>query len=386
MKILALTNLFPSAWDPLRASFNRQQFDRLAKFHDLEVMVAVDFRDRRGGPKGAAPVLEHARAADFTFWYPPRIGRSLHGLAWYASLMAQHGARLRRERYDLLLASWGYPDAVGTARLARRLGLPYVVKVHGSDLNVVANHRLRRTQIASALRGARAVVAVSDALAARARALGVDHARVHLLYNGVDGHRFRPGDRAAARSALGLPQDAPLVLYVGNLKESKGCVDLLEAFPAVLARHPGARLVFVGSGAASATLARRAAQLGIEGQVDLAGVRAHEELPAWMQAADLLALPSHNEGVPNVVLEAMACGLPVVATRVGGIPEVVPEHAGMLVPAHDRAALEQALVQALQRDWSREAILAHAATFRWDDNIQRLDRILRDAAHTLPTT
>ena len=380
MKILALTNLFPTAWDPLRASFNLQQFDRLGRHHDLDVMVAVDFRERRRGPRGEAPVLAHAKAADFTFWYPPRIGRSLHGLAWYASLVAQHGARLRRERYDLLLASWGYPDAVGVARLARRLDVPYVVKVHGSDINVQATHRLRRPQIARALQGARAVVAVSDALAGKVRALGVDDAHVHLLYNGVDSERFRPGDRADARQALGLSSDRRIVLYVGNLKAAKGCVDLLEAFPAVLARHPDALLAFVGSGAAGAVLSRRAAQLGIEGQVLLAGARPHAELATWMQAADLLSLPSHNEGVPNVVLEAMACGLPVVATRVGGIPEVLPSQAGLLVPAHDRAALGDALVQALDRDWLREEILTHAATFRWDDNIRRLDRILQDAA------
>ncbi|MGJ4729115.1 glycosyltransferase family 4 protein [Luteimonas sp. SDU101] len=380
MRVLALTNLFPTAWDPLRASFNRQQFDRLGQYHELDVMVAVDFRDRRRGPRGEAPVLQHARCADFTFWYPPRIGRSLHGLAWYASLMAQRGAQLRRGRYDLLLASWGYPDAVGTSRLARRLGLPYVVKVHGSDLNVQAEQPLHRPQIASALRGARAVIAVSDALAGKARALGVDADRVHLLYNGVDAARFRPGDRAAARRVLELPDDGPLLLYVGNLKPAKGCVDLLEAFPAVLAHHPRARLAFVGSGAADGTLSRRAQQLGIADRVLLAGARPHDQLPAWMQAADLLSLPSHNEGVPNVVLEAMACGLPVVATRVGGIPEVLPEQAGILVPPHDHEALGRALSDALQRHWSREAILEHAAGFRWDDNVRHLDRILRDAA------
>lgn len=384
MKVLALTNLFPTAWDPLRASFNRQQFDRLGAYHELDVMVAVDFRDRRRGPRGDAPALAHARASDFTFWYPPRIGRSLHGLAWYASLMAQRGAQLRRARYDLLLASWGYPDAVGTARLARTLGLPYVVKVHGSDLNVQAEQPLHRPQIAAALRGARAVIAVSDALAGKARALGVAPGRVHLLYNGVDGERFRPGDRAAARRALEIAGDDPLVLYVGNLKPAKGCVDLLEAFPVVLAHHPRARLAFVGSGAAGATIARRAQQLGIAERVLLAGARPHEQLPLWMQAADLLSLPSHNEGVPNVVLEAMACGLPVVATRVGGIPEVLPEQAGLLVPAHDHDALGHALSDALQRGWSREAILAHAAGFRWEDNVRHLDRILRDAATPSP--
>ena len=240
-------------------------------------------------------------------------------------------------------------------------------------------------QIASALRGARAVIAVSRALADKARALGAGKDRVHLLYNGVDGARFRPGDKAAARDALGLQPDARLVIYVGNLKESKGCLDLLEAFPAVLARHPQARLAFVGSGPAGPVLERRARQLGVADCVQLAGARPHEELPTWMQAADLLALPSHNEGVPNVVLEAMACGLPVVASDVGGIPEVLPKHAGVLVPAHDQLALARALADSLQQDWQRDAIIEHAGTFRWDDNVQRLDRILRDAAGaTLP--
>ena len=380
VRILVLTNLFPSAWDPLRASFNRQQFDRLGARHDVVVMTAIDFRDRRRGRRGDPPSLLHATADDFTFWYPPRIGRSLHGATWYASLLAQQGRRLRAGRYDLLLASWAFPDAVGTRWLARRLGLPYVVKVHGSDLNVTTDFRLRRWQISRALRDAGAVVAVSQALATKARELGVPGERVRVIYNGVDGELFRPGDRAEARSALALPVDAPVVLYVGNLKLTKGCMDLLDSFPAVLARNPGARLVFVGSGGAHAGLVQRSRQLGIETNVLFAGAAAHAQLPRWMQAADVLALPSHAEGVPNVVLEAMACGLPVVATAVGGIPEVLPPTAGVQVPAHDIGAISGALNEALARTWDREAILSHACNFRWDDNIDQLDAVLRQVA------
>lgn len=386
MNILALTNLFPTAWDPLRASFNRQQFDRLGRVHDVEVMVAVDFRDRQRGRRGDPPALAHARTADFTFWYPPRIGRSLHGLAWYASLMAQRGAALRRGRYDLLLASWGYPDAVGTARLARTLGMPYVVKVHGSDLNQLADRWLQRRQIASALRGARAVIAVSAALAGRARALGAPGERVHVLYNGVDGEHFRPGDRALAREQLRLQPEAPLVLYVGNLKPGKGCLDLLEAFGELLRRRPAARLAYVGDGPAARLLRVRAGELGVADRVLFAGPRAHDELPAWMHAADLLCLPSHNEGVPNVILEAMACGLPVVASNVGGIPEVLPGHAGRMVPPRDRRALVDALDEVLGREWPPGPITAYAARYSWHDNIERLDLILRDAASPAATT
>ncbi|MDZ3823462.1 MAG: glycosyltransferase family 4 protein [Pseudoxanthomonas sp.] len=376
MRILVLSNLFPSAWDPLRASFNRQQFDRLGARHEVEVLVPVDFRQHRRPPAGAPPALAHARAGTFTFWYPPRIGRSLHALAWCASLWSQRRRWLRQGGFDLLLASWAFPDAVGTAWLARRLGLPYAVKVHGSDLNVLAGYRLRRWQIARSLRGAGAVLAVSRALAGRAVELGAAPAGVHVLYNGVDGALFRPGDRAAARRALGLPVEGRLLLFVGNLKPEKGCIDALAALPTVRDRHPGTRIAFVGEGPARARLQASAAGSGLADAVLLAGARGHAELPAWMQAADLLVLPSHNEGVPNVVLEAMSCGLPVVATAVGGIPEVLPPLAGLLVPPRDPAALAATLDQALARPWNGAAIRGHAAGFDWDDNIARLDAIL----------
>ena len=385
LKVLILTNLFPSAWDPQRAAFNRQQFERLARVHDVEVMTAIDFRDRLRGPRGD-PRLGDLKTGDFTFWYPPAIGRSLHALCWFASLVVQHGRRLRAARYDCLLASWAYPDAVAVARLARWLKLPYAVKVHGSDLNVQAGFALRRRQIASALSGAGAVIAVSRALAEKAVELGVETARVHTIYNGVDSERFAPGPQSEARQRLGAAADQRIVLYVGNLKPAKGCVDLLEAFPAVRAAVPGTQLVYIGAGSAREALAARAASLGVAADVRLLGALAHEEIADWFRAADLLCLPSHNEGVPNVVLEAMACGTPVVATRVGGIPEVVPESAGILVPAKAVDALAQALVEALGRSWDRSRIAEHARGFRWDDNIRQLSGILESVAAEHATT
>ena len=380
MKVLVLTNLFPTPWDPLRGAFNRQQFERLGRHHAVDVMTAVDFRERLRGTRGSVQVPD-LRTDHFVFVYPPRVGRALHALCWLVSLLLQRGRRLHATGYDCILASWGYPDAVAAGWLARLLGIPYVVKVHGSDLNVQATHALRRPQIRAALRGAAAVVAVSRALAGKAVALGADEARVHTLYNGVDGSRFAPGDRVAARARLALdPTDAPLLLYVGNLKDSKGCLDLLESFPAVLAAQPRARLVYVGDGPCRGALRARAHALGVEQRLQLVGPMPHDALPDWFRAADVLCLPSHNEGVPNVVLEAMACGTPVVATRVGGIPEVVPEYAGHLVPLGDRPALAAALLDAAARAWDAGAIAAHARGFSWEANIERLDALLQQAA------
>lgn len=379
MKVLILTNLFPTPWDPLRGAFNRQQFERLGQLHEVDVLTAVDFRERLAGRRGEVDV-SHLRTDHFVFVFLPRIGRSLHALCWLLSLWWQRGRQIRKAHYDCMLVSWAYPDGAAVGWFARRLGIPYVVKVHGSDLNVQANHLLRRPQIRSALTGAAGVVAVSRALATKAIALGTQPSNVHVIYNGVDASIFSPESRAESRAKLGLSTYTPLLLFVGNLKASKGCLDLLEAFPALLAARPLARLIYVGTGPARNALLERAKALGCLDRVEMAGSVAHAELGDWFRAADLLCLPSHNEGVPNVVLEAMACGTPVVATSVGGIPEVVPLYAGILVPPHQRQALSTALIDASARNWNHKLIAAHARGYRWEDNIRQLDAILCAAA------
>lgn len=378
MKVLVLTNLFPTPWDPWRGAFNRQQFERLGERHQVHVLTAVDFRERWRGTRHALR-LANLDADPFTFFYPPGFARALHALCWAASLWLQRAHALRAAGYDCVLASWGYPDAVAATWIARRLRLPCVVKVHGSDLNVLATFALRRRQIGWALRHADGVVAVSRALADKAVALGARPASTTVIYNGVDGALFAPGSRAEARQRLGLPADTPFVLYVGNLKASKGCLDLIDAFPALRRAQPRARLAYVGSGPCRAELLQRAAAHGCSDSVHLPGTVAHRQLGDWFRAADVLCLPSHNEGVPNVVLEAMASGTPVVATRVGGIPEVVPDYAGMLVPPHDVVALADALIAAAARTWDTARIADHAGAFRWDDNINHLDRVLQRA-------
>ncbi len=383
LKVLVLTNLFPTPWDPLRSPFNRQQFERLGRRHDVDVLTAVDFREWIGGRRGKV-VVEGVRTDQFVFVYPPGFGRSLHALCWFLSLLAQRALRLRAARYDCVLASWAYPDAVASRWVARWLGIPCIVKVHGSDLNVQATYALRRWQIRGALRAAGAVIAVSRALAAKAVVIGANSKLVHTLYNGVDSDVFSPGSQAQARANLHVTVVGPLLLYVGNLKRSKGCMDLLEAFPAVLAAHPAARLVYVGAGACQDELTERAAELGCVVQVRCVGAVAHVALVDWFRAADVLCLPSHNEGVPNVILEAMACGVPIVASSVGGIPEVVPDYAGILVPAQQTGPLAAALLDAITRGWDKPRIAAHASGFRWADNIDRLDAIVCAVAGGTP--
>jgi glycosyltransferase involved in cell wall biosynthesis len=379
LKVLVVSNLFPTPVEPDRATYNRQQFAALASSADLRVAVPVYWHQwrRRDFPDTE---FDGVPASYFPFFYPPRVLERLHGLGMVLSLRAAEGRRAHAARPDVILASWLHPDAYGAADLARDLRIPLVVKVHGSDANVLASVPARAAQIRQVLAHADAVVAVSAALRARLLELGARPQRTVVIYNGVDRERFRPGDRLAARARLHLDPAARYVLYVGNLKVSKGCEDLLHAIAEARGTFgPDVRFVFAGGGPDRDRLLALADSLGIESCVQFVGTQSHGSLPDWYRAADLVCLPSHNEGVPNVLLESMACGVPVVATRVGGVPEVVPPEAGLLVEPRQVAQLAEALLTALERPWQADAIAKYAARFDWSRSAGALHDVLQRA-------
>jgi glycosyltransferase involved in cell wall biosynthesis len=221
-------------------------------------------------------------------------------------------------------------------------------------------------------------VAVSRELGRRVAALGVDPDRIEVVYNGVDKTLFHLRDRAEARAALGLPATGRIILYVGNVLETKGVLDLAAAFEKLSAQQPDTSLVIVVGGAAMGKCEEVARRIGP--RMRLAGGRPLEEIGTWMAACDVLTLPSWNEGTPNVVLEALACGRRVVATDVGGIPDLVDsELIGEMVPPRDADALARALGRAAARDYDQAAVAAAGARGDWPASAARLHQVLRDA-------
>lgn len=385
LRVLIVTNLFADPFNASRATFNQQQFARLAKQLDLKVMVPVSWLEIVRKPLAyrrlKREALERWPFADYVpFWYIPRVGRRLHAVFLFVSLMLQRLPTLLWGRWDCLFGSWGYPDAVAVAAIARLTGRPMIAKVHGSDVNVFTQEPARRRQICWALGRSAHVVAVSQALATRLVELGVDGRRIAVLYNGVDPSRFYPVPQPQARRELGYAEEDRIILFVGNVQASKGCMELVQAFAKLRQRVPRLKLVFVGAGPQQKALASECSSLGMADDVTFAGRLAHDQIVRWFGAADVFCLPSHAEGVPNVVLEAMACGTPVVATRVGGIPEVLPAYAGVMVPPKNVDALDEALFTALHSTWDRPRIAGHARTFDWDTNVSRLRSLIEDAA------
>ena len=393
MRVAVVTKIFPSSLEPLSAPFNRQQISELARRCDVDVLVAIPHVPlsrilsvpERAARLAALPARERVHGVDVTYvrqLYVPRIGVPV-AVPLYLASLRPHRDRLRAA--DVVLATWAYPDGCAAVLSARSLDKPCVVKVHGSDVNVLLKRRAARCVAAHVLPRADAVVAVSRPLADELVRLGVPRNRVHVVPNGVDASLFSPRDRAAARRALGVPDKARLVLFVGRLEPQKGLGELLNAFERVHRQIPRAMLVLIGGGVSEADARARAARFPA-GVARALGPLPHREVAPWMGACDVLALPSWAEGTPNVVLEALASGRPVVATAVGGIPDVLADpRAGTLVPPKDTPALANALCAALWRKWDEKDVRA-CGPAPWSESAGALHDILRKAGGFAPSS
>ena len=309
----------------------------------------------------------------------PRIMRFLHGYFVFLWTLPAHLRVAGRLRPDVVLSFFAYPYGFAAVLVARMLGRPVVVSCRGSDINHIARAPVRGRMIAWSLRRCRTVLVVSRALGEAVAALGVDRERIRVVPNGIDGERFAPGDRGAARESLGVPTGAKLVVCVSRLSREKGVDLLLEA-----AVRPGledVRFAVVGDGPERNALERRRDELGIQDRFQFAGLRPHEEVPVWMAAADLAVLSSRTEGHPNAVLEALACARPVVATRVGGVPDILSEDGlGVVVEPENPAALADGVKQALRRPWDPSRLTAFAHSRSWERVAEELETILEAAA------
>ncbi len=292
--------------------------------------------------------------------FVPRLAHVAWGPLYAASIAP--ALRAYRGKVDVVLGSWAYPDGFAAVIAGKLLGVPSVVKLHGSDINVIAKLPGPRRLSRWALPQAAKIVAVSRALADDVVELGVPRENVAIVMNGVDAELFKPRDRAAARAELGLPP-GPLALYVGNLKPEKGVHDLLAAW----AKVATGTLAVVGGGPIAVTGER----------VIAVGPLPHAQVTTWMAAADVLVLASHAEGTPNVVLEALASGRRVVATAVGGIPDLVtsPE-LGELVTPRDPDALAAALERALATPYDPAVVARLGARGGWAASAAKLHEVL----------
>lgn len=385
-RLLVYSSLFPSPADPTAGVFIRERMFRVARELPLVVVSPKAWfpgegliRLFRPRFRPVAPRVEiqhgiHVHAPRFLSI--PGLFKSLDSLfmalGTYATLR-----RLRREfEFNVIDAHFGYPDGHAASLLGRWLGVPVSITLRGSERTYVEQATFRR-RISAALLAAKRVFAVSQSLRQLAINLGTAENKAIAIGNAVDSERFQPVNREAARQRLGIAQDDIVLITVGWLVERKGFHRVIACLPELITKFP--RLLYLVVGGASAAgsmeeeLRNQVDRLGLSEHVRFLGMMPAEELKWPLSASDVFALSTRREGWANVLLEAMACGLPVVTTDVDGNPEVVckPE-LGTLVPFGDHAALCAALDNAVDRNWNRQAIRAYAVEHSWDNRVQLL--------------
>jgi glycosyltransferase involved in cell wall biosynthesis len=284
-----------------------------------------------------------------------------------ASLRHCFEQTLRDFRPDVLLSSWIYPDSCAAAHLADGR-IPLAAIAQGSDVHQYLGMPARRRAILKYLPHAAAVITRSRELSRLLENASFPPAKLHTIYNGVALDTFQPRDRATARRESALPEESRVILFAGNFYPVKNPLLLIEAHAQLETENsPPTLLVMAGGGPLEGACRDLAVRLRIRDSVIFAGRKTPAGIARLMNAADLLAVPSENEGVPNVILEAFASGLPVVATHVGGIPEVFDQtFLGRTSPRGDVPAFGAALREQLSAPREVAAIRRHAERFSWE--------------------
>ena len=332
-------------------------FSTAPKFGEYARIARTPLREARNGFD-----VQHPR-----YFLPPKVGMNI------APFILAMGAvpavqRLLDEGYDfdVIDAHYYYPDGVAAALLARHFKKPFTVTARGTDINLIAAHWVPHRLMRWAANRACASIGVSRALTQAMADMGMPASRLIVMPNGVDLDRFHIQPQAFARAALGWP-DQPTLLSVGNLVDNKGHHIAIEA----LTHLPEFRLVIAGEGPERSALESLATQSNVSSRLQFLGRIDQQQLAQCYSAADILVLPSSREGWPNVLLESMACGTPVVATRVGGIPEIVTSSsAGRLMPGQTAADLVAAVADLWQHLPDRARVRSHAQGCSWQSTTE----------------
>lgn len=377
MKILIITNLYKNRKEPGKAEYHTQQFKALSEISDIQIVSPIPYLKFSTKEVPLEDEVDGIKVYYPRYLVIPKILRSLYWLFFYLGVIGCVKRIKKGFDFDVILSMWAYPDGVASNIIGRIMGKPVVIGALGSDINLYCKCTLRRKLIAKAMQECEKVIAVSSDLKGKIVAMGVDENKIDVLHNGIQKDIFKPMDREQCRNELGLPLGKKIILHVGNHAYIKGVDILIDAAKGLSDEYC---VVMVGDGDLSLELKETVKDGHYKADVIFLGRQSHDEIPKWINAADVFCLPSRNEGYPNVLLESLACGIPVVATKVGGIPEIiVNDSLGILVDPDDKDLLKDALIEAAQKEWSKDELVSFASGWTWEDNAGNLKDIIETA-------
>jgi glycosyltransferase involved in cell wall biosynthesis len=380
MNILVFTSLWPNSEQPNLGIFVKNRIAALAQLDGVKIRVVapVPYFPRQlqtsfvpAHWRRTALISDREIVAGIETFHPRHLVTPKIGMTFYSSWMARGAGELIQrldgeQPIDLIDAHYVYPDGHAAVLLGERLKVPVFITARGTDINLFSRMPLIRPMVRGALIRAKGVIAVSHALKERILELGIEPEIVAVIPNGIDRSIFHPGNKAEARDRLKLDAESKIVITVGALVPLKGIDRLIDAV--ALMDNRQVKLYIIGEGPERASLESRINTHHLSDRIFLVGSQPQSELAHWYSAADLFCLASNREGCPNVVIEAMACGTPVVASDVGGVRELVAKPAyGRIVALQTPERFADEIEIALRSNWDRDEIAAYGGANSWND-------------------
>ncbi len=379
LKLLLISNLFPNPQEPLRGVFIFNISRELRKMCDLTVVSPLPWVPAILGKlkkyKRFASIPKLFEMGDIKVCCPkyvavPKFG-ALHPVFMFFSLLPKVYRLKKTAKVSVINTQCVFPDGVAAGWIARFLNLPLVLSALGTDVNLYSTYRYRRPQIIKALKKSDKITVVSDAQKQVVRNLGIDKNKIVVIKNGVDLERFNIKNKAECRQRLNLENNCKFILFAGRLEEVKGVNYLIDAFVQLVKEGKKHHLIIIGEGSLKEKYIQQVSAAGLGDYITFVGEKSQDELPLWYGACDLFCLPSKMEGCPNVIMEALASGRPVVASRIGGIPELVNEKNGMLFEAGNACQLAEALESIILSGRSETEIRDSIKSRNWENTAEQ---------------
>ncbi|MGH6631950.1 MAG: glycosyltransferase [Sphingopyxis sp.] len=383
MRVLSIATLFPDAARPNFGLFVEKSLRALAAQPGIDLTIVapvglppfpLSFHKRYRALRNL-PCNESWNGLSILrprFTLIPRVGARFNPARVANAVLSA----VRGQSFDMIDAQFFFPDGPAAMHVAATLGLPFSIKARGADISHFGHDPATRSQVIEAGKKAAGLLAVSEAMRGDMAAIGIDPARIAVHYTGIDTARFHPGDRAAARAALGMG-GAPVILTVGALIERKGQALVIEALPAL----PDVHYWLAGAGDEEGRYRALAQKLGVATRVHFMGPVANADLPRLYRAADLVVMPSVSEGLANAWVEALACGTPIVISDAGGAAELVASPVAGRIVERRPDAIATAVREILAAPPSPADVAASlGGRFDWDRNGRELAAHLRRCA------
>jgi teichuronic acid biosynthesis glycosyltransferase TuaC len=376
MKVLVFTSLYPNNVWPNHGVFIKERMSQFAKLDGRTVKIVAPvpyFPNLKCNWRWTFSQVARREIRDGVEVYhprylmPPKVGMMFYGLLMLLAVLTTVKRIQKDFEFDLIDAHYVYPDGFAAVLLGVLFRKPVIVSARGSDISLYSTFPLIRKLLQYTLHKTNKIIAVCQALKDAIVSLGIPEEKIVVVPNGVDLAKFYRLPKDEARKRLGLPADKKIILSVGGLIPRKGFDLLIQALNMMMieSNMTNLHLIIVGEGPSREDLTKLARSLGRSDAVQFTGAIPHENLYLWYSAADCFCLASSREGWPNVILESLACGTPVVAADIWGVPEVITSGAVGLLTGRTEYAIAEGLRVALRKKWSFDDLVEYASNHSW---------------------